>query len=49
MSDVVDGLCFLGYRKVKSNGMLLVGQCLRIFLLVSIESCLLGDDVLHAK
>ena len=54
MSDVVYDLCFLGCRvrnslELRGVGGQLFGLGLRNFLLVSIASCLLGDDVLHAK
>jgi len=52
MSDVVYNLCFFGCRMRTirvSKSRQLFGESSRILLLVSIASCLLGDDVLHAK
>ena len=53
MRDVVYDLCLLGCRTGAIIGIRVEygcsDCCLRISLLVSIASCLLGDDILHAK
>jgi hypothetical protein len=49
-SDVVHDRCFFGCcASGFQMGRWMFGACSRIVLLVSMASCLLGDDVLHAK